>query len=53
VLGLIVLGQVPTLRDIAGLALVITGVAIHQGRRCDQNASSGGTEANCLSLDLL
>ncbi len=30
VIGLIVLGQIPTMRDIAGIALVITGVAIHQ-----------------------
>ena len=29
VIGLIVLGQVPTLRDITGIALVIAGVAIH------------------------
>jgi inner membrane transporter RhtA len=29
VIGLIVLGQVPTLRDIAGIGLVILGVAIH------------------------
>ncbi|HEY2519000.1 MAG TPA: EamA family transporter [Streptosporangiaceae bacterium] len=29
VIGLIVLGQVPTLRDIAGIGLVILGVAVH------------------------
>jgi len=29
VIGLIVLGQVPTLQDIAGIGLVIVGVAIH------------------------
>ncbi|OHV35299.1 hypothetical protein BCD49_05010 [Pseudofrankia sp. EUN1h] len=30
VIGLAVLGQVPTWRDLAGIALVITGVAAHQ-----------------------
>ncbi len=30
VIGLLVLDQIPTMRDIAGIALVITGVAIHQ-----------------------
>jgi inner membrane transporter RhtA len=30
VIGLLVLAQVPTLRDVAGIALVIAGVAIHQ-----------------------
>jgi inner membrane transporter RhtA len=29
-IGLIVLGQVPTLRDLAGVALVILGVALHR-----------------------
>jgi inner membrane transporter RhtA len=29
VIGLLVLGQVPTLRDIAGIGLVILGVAVH------------------------
>jgi inner membrane transporter RhtA len=28
-IGLIVLGQVPTLQDLAGIALVIAGVALH------------------------
>ena len=40
VVGAIVLGQIPTLRDLAGIALVIAGVAIHQaaparGRRAE------------------
>lgn len=30
-IGLIVLGQVPTARDLAGIALVILGVALHRG----------------------
>ena len=29
VIGLVVLGQVPTPRDLAGIALVILGVAVH------------------------
>ncbi len=33
VIGLIVLGQVPTLQDIAGIGLVIVGVAIHHDPR--------------------
>jgi inner membrane transporter RhtA len=32
VIGLVVLGQVPTARDLAGIALVIAGVAVHQER---------------------
>jgi inner membrane transporter RhtA len=32
VIGLIVLGQVPTVRDLAGIALVIVGVALHRDR---------------------
>ena len=37
VIGLLVLGQVPTLRDIAGIGLVILGVAMHHDppRRAD------------------
>jgi inner membrane transporter RhtA len=30
VIGLLVLAQIPTPRDLAGIALVIVGVAIHQ-----------------------
>ena len=32
VIGLIVLGQVPTMRDLAGIGLVILGVALHRDR---------------------
>jgi inner membrane transporter RhtA len=32
-IGLIVLGQVPTLQDILGIGLVIAGVALHQERQ--------------------
>jgi inner membrane transporter RhtA len=41
--GLIVLGQVPTLRDIAGIGLVIVGVAIHHDPR-HQEAAPGPAE---------
>lgn len=30
VIGMIILGQVPTLRDLAGIALVVLGVALHR-----------------------
>jgi inner membrane transporter RhtA len=30
IIGAIVLGQIPTVRDLAGIALVVAGVAIHQ-----------------------
>jgi inner membrane transporter RhtA len=30
VIGLVVLGQVPTIADLAGIALVIVGIAVHQ-----------------------
>ena len=43
VIGLIVLGQVPTLRDIAGIGLVIVGVAIHHDPR-HQEAAPGPAE---------
>lgn len=33
VIGAIMLGQIPTARDLAGIALVIAGVAIHQAGR--------------------
>jgi inner membrane transporter RhtA len=32
VIGLLVLGQVPTVQDLLGIALVIAGVALHQDR---------------------
>jgi len=32
VIGLVVLGQVPTLQDLLGIALVVLGVALHQDR---------------------
>jgi inner membrane transporter RhtA len=32
VIGLVVLGQVPTPQDLLGIALVIGGVALHQAR---------------------
>jgi inner membrane transporter RhtA len=36
VIGLLVLGQVPTLQDLLGIALVIAGVALHQDREGKQ-----------------
>jgi inner membrane transporter RhtA len=41
VIGLVVLGQVPTMRDLAGIALVIAAVALHQDRRSKQSAEPG------------
>jgi inner membrane transporter RhtA len=40
VIGLSVLGQVPTMRDLTGIGLVILGVALHRDtpRREDQSA---------------
>ena len=35
VIGAIVLRQIPTPQDLAGIALVIAGVAVHQGPRAD------------------
>jgi inner membrane transporter RhtA len=33
IIGAIVLHQIPTLQDVAGIALVVVGVAVHQNRR--------------------
>jgi inner membrane transporter RhtA len=41
VIGLVVLGQVPTLRDLAGIALVIVAVALHQDRRAERGVERG------------
>lgn len=38
VIGLVVLRQVPTLQDVAGVALVVAGVAVHR----DRETTSGG-----------
>jgi inner membrane transporter RhtA len=38
VIGLVVLRQVPTLQDVAGVALVVAGVAVHR----DRETASGG-----------
>jgi len=40
VIGLLVLRQVPTLRDLAGIALVILGVAVHRDTRSGTAAPS-------------
>lgn len=41
VIGLVVLRQVPTMRDLAGIALVIVAVALHQDRRAERAVESG------------
>jgi inner membrane transporter RhtA len=41
VIGLIVLGQVPTMRDLAGIGLVILGVALHRDPPRREDASAG------------
>ena len=41
VIGLLVLGQVPTVQDLVGIALVIPGVALHQERRAFEAPGSG------------
>jgi hypothetical protein len=40
VIGLIVLGQVPTVRDLAGIGLVILGVALHRDRDIPPRAAA-------------
>jgi inner membrane transporter RhtA len=49
VIGVIVLAQVPSARELAGVALVIAGVALHrepaEARRQTVGAESGGTPA--------
>jgi inner membrane transporter RhtA len=42
VIGLLVLGQVPTLRDLAGIALVVLGVAMHRDTRAAASGDRGG-----------
>ncbi len=46
VIGLLVLGQVPTLRDVAGILLVIVGVAIHHDPPASRHAGAGSTSRN-------
>ncbi len=41
VIGAIVLRQVPTAQDVAGIALVVTGVALHQQAHREEGASRG------------
>jgi inner membrane transporter RhtA len=46
VVGAVVLGQIPTARDLAGIALVIAGLALHRGaevRRSPGNAPARGS----------
>jgi inner membrane transporter RhtA len=42
VIGLLVLGQVPTLQDLLGIALVIAGVALHQDREGERASARPG-----------
>jgi inner membrane transporter RhtA len=44
VIGLLVLAQVPTVAELAGVGLVIVGVAIHQQPARDEPANQEGTE---------
>jgi inner membrane transporter RhtA len=43
VIGLLVLGQIPTPQDLLGIALVIAGVALHQDR--DESPRAGRSVA--------
>jgi len=42
-IGLIVLGQIPTLQDLAGIALVIAGIALHSPAP-HESSDAGSTE---------
>lgn len=42
-IGAVVLGQIPTVRDLAGIALVIAGVAIHRADAGHPDAPAAGT----------
>jgi inner membrane transporter RhtA len=57
VIGLLVLGQVPTVQDLLGIALVIAGVALHQDREQGggrARSSIGGRPArSAVELDEL
>jgi inner membrane transporter RhtA len=45
VIGIVVLAQIPTVAEAAGVALVIAGVAIHRAPREEEDAPSGDAEA--------
>jgi inner membrane transporter RhtA len=49
-IGLIVLGQVPTLRDLGGIALVILGVALHRDAPAGGQPISSGEAAGAADL---
>lgn len=53
-IGLLVLGQVPTLQDLLGFALVIAGVALHQDREqgAGRVGSSIGGRPACSAVEL-
>lgn len=42
IIGAVVLGQIPTIRDLAGIALVIAGIALH--RPANRPASESGSD---------
>ena len=44
VIGAIVLRQIPTVLDVAGIALVVLGVAIHQGTAIHQKQQTNQKE---------
>jgi len=41
VVGAVVLGQIPTARDLAGIVLVIAGVALHRGAEARRRQGPG------------
>ncbi len=42
VIGLVALGQMPTVKDLAGIALVIAGVAVHHERSTSRTEARTG-----------
>jgi inner membrane transporter RhtA len=49
VIGIVVLAQVPSLAEVAGVALVIAGVAVHREREIGSAAACSSTESEHLS----
>jgi inner membrane transporter RhtA len=47
VVGAVVLGQIPTARDLAGIALVIAGVALHRGAEARRRRPDPSQQAGC------
>jgi inner membrane transporter RhtA len=53
-IGIVVLAQMPSLRDLAGIALVATGVGLHRDGRTPkpQRPSAAGGEAHAEARSL-